>query len=778
MSSVKHRKKDKNHSKRDSSVASREQSPVKEDSPTPRLLTPPPKLSTQDQSKEKIAPEKEVPKAIEPTKSNEFAYKIAFYIVTLLAIITRSWMIHHPGEVVFDEVHFGKFASYYLRGEYYFDVHPPLGKLLIALIGKLVGYNGHFLFENIGDNYSENNVPYIALRLWCAICGAAVVPVAFLIMKELGVSVAGCVLGSVMLVFDTALTTQSRLILLDSMLMLFCITAIYFWVKFQTVRHKPFTLQWWFWLSMTGFGLALVLGVKLVGLFTVATVGVATLFDLWEILDIKRNQDVKIFFKHFAARALCLIVLPLVLYLVPFYIHFALLTTSGPGDAFMSLEFQETLAGNVKTAGATGTNHFLHSHEHVYPLRYDNGRVSSNGQQVNAYAHFDNNSYWQILPVDPEYFPEAVELTDEEKNRDIRYLRHESYVRLRHLTTDTYLTTHDVASPLTTTNMEITTLSYDKAAARYNDTVWKIYISEGKDKKKKIKSKKSTIIIQSAQYNVALFTSKDKLPDWGFKMQEVNGNKKLTQKANHWTIQDVQHEKIVPEKEKPKTKHTMPFLKKFFELQGLMIHHNNALTSSHPYSSSPITWPFVIRGISFWEKKEGVKQIYLIGNPIAWWLSIIGPLFYFAMWLVDRILLRRGIDDFGPAVRQWWDKSIGFMCIAWLLHWIPFFLMGRQLFLHHYMPAYIFSTIAFATLFDFLGRTFMKPLSYIPKTTPMLKWHGGQGGTKYMITVMVVILIIMGSFYYFMPFCYGTGFPDVPTLRTRKWFSTWDFQYA
>lgn len=201
MSSVKHRKKDKNHSKRDSSVASREQSPVKEDSPTPRLLIPPPKLSTQDQSKEKIAPEKEVPKAIEPTKSNEFAYKIAIYVVTLLAIITRSWMIHHPGEVVFDEVHFGKFASYYLRGEYYFDVHPPLGKLLIALIGKLVGYNGHFLFENIGDNYSENNVPYIALRLWCAICGAAVVPVAFLIMKELGVSVAGCVLGSVMLVF-------------------------------------------------------------------------------------------------------------------------------------------------------------------------------------------------------------------------------------------------------------------------------------------------------------------------------------------------------------------------------------------------------------------------------------------------------------------------------------------------------------------------------------------------------------------------------------------------
>jgi C-terminal four TMM region of protein-O-mannosyltransferase len=47
-------------------------------------------------------------------------------------------------------------------------------------------------------------------------------------------------------------------------------------------------------------------------------------------------------------------------------------------------------------------------------------------------------------------------------------------------------------------------------------------------------------------------------------------------------------------------KKDMPFLAKFFELQGLMIHHNSALTQSHPYSSAPISWPFVVRGISFW----------------------------------------------------------------------------------------------------------------------------------------------------------------------------------
>lgn len=86
----------------------------------------------------------------------------------------------------FDEVHFGKFASYYLRREYFFDVHPPLAKLLLAFQGWLIGYDGHFDFENIGDDYFENNVPYVGMRTLPAILGSLTPPVLYGVMRESG----------------------------------------------------------------------------------------------------------------------------------------------------------------------------------------------------------------------------------------------------------------------------------------------------------------------------------------------------------------------------------------------------------------------------------------------------------------------------------------------------------------------------------------------------------------------------------------------------------------
>jgi dolichyl-phosphate-mannose--protein O-mannosyl transferase len=49
-------------------------------------------------------------------------------VLTVIAAATRYWRLDRPPAVVFDEHHFGRFTNQYWRGEYFFDIHPPLGK--------------------------------------------------------------------------------------------------------------------------------------------------------------------------------------------------------------------------------------------------------------------------------------------------------------------------------------------------------------------------------------------------------------------------------------------------------------------------------------------------------------------------------------------------------------------------------------------------------------------------------------------------------------------------
>jgi len=50
--------------------------------------------------------------------------------LTVIAAFTRYWRLDRPPAVVFDEHHFGRFTNQYWKGEYFFDIHPPLGESL------------------------------------------------------------------------------------------------------------------------------------------------------------------------------------------------------------------------------------------------------------------------------------------------------------------------------------------------------------------------------------------------------------------------------------------------------------------------------------------------------------------------------------------------------------------------------------------------------------------------------------------------------------------------
>ena len=143
-----------------------------------------------------------------------------------------------------------------------------------------------------------------------------------------------------------------------------------------------------------------------------------------------------------------------------------------------------------------------------------------------------------------------------------------------------------------------------------------------------------------------MWTHNTPLPDWAYKQAEINGNKNTQQSSNVWYVEEIPSLPADSERlqKEPRKIKQLPFLKKYFELQRAMFFHNNALTSSHPYASFPISWPFLLRGVSFWTENDSREQIYFLGNPIGWWLASSILAVFAGVIGADQLAMRRGLD--------------------------------------------------------------------------------------------------------------------------------------
>lgn len=84
------------------------------------------------------------------------------------------------------------------------DVHPPLAKMLIALTGWLAGFDGEFDFKDIGKDYLEPGVPYVAMRLYPALCGIFLIPCIFLTLKAVGCRTFTATMGAGLIIFGAS----------------------------------------------------------------------------------------------------------------------------------------------------------------------------------------------------------------------------------------------------------------------------------------------------------------------------------------------------------------------------------------------------------------------------------------------------------------------------------------------------------------------------------------------------------------------------------------------
>ncbi|KIM79512.1 glycosyltransferase family 39 protein [Piloderma croceum F 1598] len=677
-------------------------------------------------------------------------------LVVLVASGVRLFRLSRPNSVVFDEVHFGKFASKYIKTQYFVDVHPPLAKLLITLAAFIFGYDGNFDFKDIGKVY--DHVPYVAMRMVPATLGVATVPLAYLTLRALDCRATTALLASLFVTFENGMVTQSRHILLDSPLIFFTALTVFVWVGFcNEDKFEPFTEMWWIWLILSGLSLGAVVSCKWVGLFTIATIGVSTIWQLWVLLGDLRTPP-RTWMKHFLARALCLIVLPILFYMAMFEIHFLILNGSGDGDGFMSSEFQHTLGGrgmadtfaDVAIGSEVSIRHvntqggYLHSHPHNYP-------GGSKQQQITLYPHRDTNNLWRILNATADGGHES-----DWQSQPLQLLKPQMRIKLRHIETDKALHSHDVRPPVSDVDFQNEVSAYGMAGfiGDANDD-WYLEIAKGdkrdKESGKRLRTLRTHFRLRHALTGCYLFSHKVKLPEWGWEQQEVTCNKNAVMANSLWFVETSTHP-LFPA-DGPKVNYRLPgFLAKFTELQQVMWTTNAGLTDRHTYDSRPDSWPRLRRGINFWVKDH--RQIYLIGNPLVWYLSSAAIFAYVVVRGILILRAKRGYRDFDNTKVVKYDSLCGFLFVGWCLHYLPFYIMGRQLFLHHYFPALYFAILLSCCGFDLVTSTLR------PRVRLQI--------------AAVLIIIAIWNFQYFSPLAYGNPWTKKKCYNA-KWLKTWDF---
>lgn len=696
-------------------------------------------------------------------------------ILTGLSFGTRMWQLTTPKHVVFDEVHFGQFTNFFMRNQFFFDVHPPLGKLMFALTAYFTGYDGQFSFADIGQELGDYEYHVWYFRFVAALLGSLVVPVVYQIIIELGCSHWAAALGGFLATFDNMFVVHSRLIMLDGLLLFFSAASLLCYLKFHKESKRPFTRNWWIWLVLTGIVLMGAYSTKYTGVFTFLTVGFLTGRDLWKLIGDHKLPS-KELTKHVVSRAACLVVFPGILYLLQFYIMFAVLRKSGPHDDMMSSAFQASLEGGlakithgqadevaygsqVTLRNTFGKQCWLHSHEATYPVKYPDGRGSSAQQQVTCYGFKDVNNWWIIK--DPKNESLAIDFPP-------RPVHNGDIIQIVHGVTGRALNSHDVAAPLNPSNQEVSCyIDYNISMAAQN--LWKVEIinPDSSNVWKTIHSQVRLIHVNTSQ---AVKISGMELPDWGFHQLEVCTDKSIKQTNTIWNVEEHQQNITYPEGQGPKdvAKKTeqlekafkpMPFLSKFWEMQLKMLESKKELSNEHTFGSRPSWWPLMRRGVAYWIAKENNAQVFCIGNPFVWWTTTLSLPVYFGLLVFYLLRRRRKVHDLSEDSWRQFVFCGEAVVVGYFLHFVTFFPMERTLFIHHYLPALLFKIILLPVLLQHVYKEIFR--------FKALQWM------LYACCGFLVFIVLCG-FQVFSPFTYGHVALSAADINQRKWLRTWD----
>ncbi|KAJ2550799.1 Protein O-mannosyltransferase 2 [Coemansia sp. RSA 1933] len=701
-------------------------------------------------------------------KSRGISERMILVVVTLLACLTKLYRIGRRSSVSWDEAHFGKFGAYYLNRTFYHDVHPPLAKMLVGLSELLAGHNGTFGFKG-GETYPPF-VNYTFMRMFNAAFGVALTPMAYVTCRRLRLPPQFAVLAALCVTMDNAICVMSRFILLDAPLLGFTALALTMVACFYRQRTRPFSSAWWRYLFLTGLALGLVSSTKWVGFFAVALVGLYTIVELSEMFCNVR-LPAHVYAKHWAARIAALIVVPLMVYMACFKVHFAVLDRYDGSANFMPMGFQVRLRGNpvarqpyevhtgaqVRLHSPRAGTGYLHSHSHKYPS-------GSQRQQITGYGFADQNNLWLIQRrMAASTFTNAADLSADVApiagpvgNGDL--------VTLRHNGTDTFLYTDSIhAAPYSKGNSEVSAIAADASYATSAGALWIVEIvgPERRMDDGLVHPLGTPFRLRSAANGCILRASGERLDKgWGWGQAEITCDTKARDGggAEHTWVVERNINKAL-EAVNLGGRMGSSFVRDFAVLNRQMWLTNNALVPDHDkhnvLESDPASWPLMMYPMRMvgWDD-HSIKYLE-VGNPFLWWASAVLCVVVFPAQLLYWLVCwqRQCVTSWHKGEFRDYIDGAMFLWGGWALHYLPFFLMGRVTYLHHYLPA-----LYFGILFT-VYQIYHTAVWYL---TPR----------RVLLVLYVVATLVVFGFWWFSPLTYGWDKP-IDQLWGMQWASTW-----
>ncbi|KAJ2303365.1 Protein O-mannosyltransferase 2 [Coemansia sp. RSA 2706] len=675
-------------------------------------------------------------------------------VLTALCAFTRLYQIGRRAIVSWDESHFGKFGAFYVRRQWFHDVHPPLAKALIALSEVLAGHNGTFEFKGPYPDY----VNYKFMRQFTAMFGIGLVPLAYVACHQLNMSRRACVLAACFVLLDNALCVMSRFILLDESLLFFTAATLCSVAGLQNARHQAFSRTWWRWLLLTGASLGLVASCKWVGFLTIALVGLYTIGELFTMYI--ECVAVRTVARHFMARVLCLIAIPFLIYAACFKMHFMVLNRSGSGDARMPPAFQASLKGSplgkqpftvmydsqLTLRSMHAGSGILHSHAHRFP-------EGSGQQQITCYGHKDSNNEWIIARPRGVGFNNTADPPVP--------VRHGDVVNLMHQQTKAVLHAHRAfAAPVTAGAYEVT--AYGRLGWKDRNNDWRVEIV--REQSRIVNSELHAITTQFNLRHVPtgclLSAEAVRLPSWGFGQTEVTCSRQNASGAatSLWVVEKHVNSRVPKTDMRKLVKRS--FVEDFVELNLAMARSNNALVpdrDKHNHLESDAwSWPFLVypmRLLGSW--KEGDIKYYEVGNPLLWWSSALCCLLFPLQLLFHFARKQRGVPaQWAPGEELHYWNGAKLLWGGWALHYLPFFLFGRVLYLHHYLPSLYFALLLLAFEIDYFCRHVLR-------------------GRLQNVVLALWAVGALAVFCWFAPLTFGYS-GAIEELKYRKWLPTWN----